>query len=185
MLELVQGFLIALDIHEHVMRLVHLGDGEGHLTPAPVLEAVDRTLAGGDGAAVALDHCGHLLALIGMDDEYDFVMTHAVSLWVKPPVMRSGEARWAGPPNSPAIGEARDYKGKAPSSANISQAPPIERLRRDSNKMTPLATETLRLSTCPNMGILTSWSQVSRVRRRMPSPSAPSTHARAAGSRAE
>ena len=93
MFELVQGFLIALDVHEHVVRLVHLGDGKGHLAPAPVFEPVDRALAAGDGAAVAFDHRGHLLALIGMDDEYDFVMAHAVSLWVKPPVMRNGEAR--------------------------------------------------------------------------------------------
>src|ERR1035437_4540778 len=95
MLEFVQGFLIALDVHEHVMRLVHLGDGIGHLAPAPVFEAEDRTLAAGDRAAIALDHRGHLLALIGMDDEYDFVMSHAVSLWVEPPVMRNGEARRA------------------------------------------------------------------------------------------
>src|SRR5476649_2901448 len=99
MLEFVQGFLIALDVHEHVMRLVHLGDGKSHLAPAPVFEAVDRTLADGDGAAIALDHRRHLLALIGMDDKYYFVMSHAVSLWVKPPVMRNGEARWAGSMN--------------------------------------------------------------------------------------
>src|SRR5476649_97463 len=99
MLEFVQGFLIALDVHEHVMRLVHLGDGKGHLAPAPVFEAVDHTLAACDGAAIALDHRGHLLALIGMDNKYDFVMSHAVSLWVKPPVMRNAEARRPGSMN--------------------------------------------------------------------------------------
>ena len=56
-----------------------------------------------------------------------------------------------------------------------------ERRRRASNRQTPAATETLRLSTVPCMGMLTSWSQVSRVRRRMPSPSAPSTQAWATG----
>src|SRR5471032_2319432 len=99
MLEFVQGFLIALDVHEHVMRLVHLGDGIGHLTPAPVFEAVDQTFAASDRTAVALDHRRHLLALIGMNDEYDFVMSHAISLWVRPPVMRNGEARQAGSTN--------------------------------------------------------------------------------------
>ncbi len=56
------------------------------------------------------------------------------------------------------------------------------RRRRDSNRQTPLATETFRLATLPRMGIRTSRSQRSRVRRRMPSPSAPSTQAIAAGS---
>src|ERR1041385_2748276 len=56
------------------------------------------------------------------------------------------------------------------------------RLRRDSNRHTPLATETFRLSTLPRIGMRSRRSQRSRVSRRMPSPSAPSTHAIAAGS---
>src|SRR5690606_15527786 len=46
-----------------------------------------------------------------------------------------------------------------------------------SYKQTALATLTFRLSTEPSMGICTSSSQVSRVSRRMPSPSAPITQA--------
>jgi len=56
------------------------------------------------------------------------------------------------------------------------------RRRRDSNRQTPLATETFRLATLPRMGMRASISQRSRVRRRMPSPSEPSTQAIAAGS---
>src|SRR5450830_1736579 len=51
------------------------------------------------------------------------------------------------------------------------------RCRRASYRQTPDATETFRLSTEPNMGMLTRISQVSRVRRRMPSPSEPMTNA--------
>jgi hypothetical protein len=39
---------------------------------------VDAAAARGDVAFVAFDHGGHLLALIGMDDKYDFVMPHLV-----------------------------------------------------------------------------------------------------------
>src|SRR3954462_3806896 len=53
----------------------------------------------------------------------------------------------------------------------------LRRRRTDSNRHTPADTETLRLSTSPAIGIFTSRSHVSRVRRRMPSPSAPSTQA--------
>ena len=61
-------------------------------------------------------------------------------------------------------------------------SPRYARRRRDSNRHTPLATETFRLSTLPRIGMRTRRSQRSRVSRRMPSPSAPSTHAIAAGS---
>ena len=56
---------------------------------------------------------------------------------------------------------------------------PIYFLRRrtDSKRHTPADTETLRLSTSPAIGIRTSKSQFSRVSRRIPSPSAPSTQA--------
>ena len=51
------------------------------------------------------------------------------------------------------------------------------RWRSASNRQTPAATDTLRLSTAPAIGIRTSWSQVLRVSWRMPSPSLPSTKA--------
>src|SRR6185503_10260845 len=51
------------------------------------------------------------------------------------------------------------------------------RWRTASNMATPAATETLRLSIVPGIRIRTSPSQCSRVSRRMPSPSPPSTSA--------
>ena len=55
------------------------------------------------------------------------------------------------------------------------------RWRRVSASTIPVLTDTLRLSTVPSMGMETSASQCSRVRRRMPSPSLPITQATAAG----
>jgi hypothetical protein len=80
--ELVERLLIDLDVHQHVVCLVDLGDRVGELPAAPVFEAVDPAVLAGDGRAIPLDHRRHLLALVGMHDEYDFVMTHADrSLW--------------------------------------------------------------------------------------------------------
>src|SRR5205814_10575600 len=86
---------IALDVHEHVVRLVDLLDLVGELPATPVLEAVHGALARRDDASVALDHLRHLLALVGMDDENDLVMPHALDLLLgwQPPVMRGGVAR--------------------------------------------------------------------------------------------
>lgn len=47
------------------------------------------------------------------------------------------------------------------------------RWRTASNRQTPVATETFRLLTLPDIGNLTRKSQCSRVSRRMPLPSAP------------
>src|SRR5207302_11372284 len=51
----------------------------------------------------------------------------------------------------------------------------------DSKRTTPAATDTLRLSTSPRIGMRTRTSQLSRVSRRIPSPSAPRTQATASG----
>jgi hypothetical protein len=73
-LELVQRVVGHFDVHEHVVRLEHLLDRIGELAAAPILDAMDLAVAGGDGVAVSLDHRGHLLALIGMHDENDLVV---------------------------------------------------------------------------------------------------------------
>jgi hypothetical protein len=39
---------------------------------------MNRALSLGDEALVSLDHLRHLLALVGMDDENDLVMPHAL-----------------------------------------------------------------------------------------------------------
>src|SRR4051812_37802474 len=100
-LELAERLVVALDVHEHVVRLVHFLDRVGKLAPAPILEAMHAAVAGGDHALVALDHRGHLLALVGMDDENDLVMSHArvdsfsygLGLLIGPTAMRSGVTR--------------------------------------------------------------------------------------------
>src|SRR3954452_27064 len=89
-LELVQRFLVDLDVHEHIVGFVHLLDLKGELAPAPVFQSMDAAVAAGHHALVALDHRGHLLALIGMDDKYNFVVSHRISLWVSPRMRR----RW-------------------------------------------------------------------------------------------
>src|SRR4030095_10571945 len=81
-LELGQRFAVDTDVHQHVMGLVDLGDRVSELAPTPVLETVDPAILAGDGRAIPLDHRGHLLALVRMHDENDFVVTHAEhSLW--------------------------------------------------------------------------------------------------------
>ena len=50
-------------------------------------------LPGGDRVAVALDHRGHLLALIGMDNENDLVMAQVNLLMGEAP--RMGAKRWS------------------------------------------------------------------------------------------
>ena len=41
--QLVERFLARFDIHQQVVRFVHLGDRMGELAPAPVFRAVNRT----------------------------------------------------------------------------------------------------------------------------------------------
>src|SRR5262249_36707095 len=81
------------------VRLVHLGQRKGKLAAAPVLEPVDIAVPRGHRGTVTLDHGRHLLALVRMDDETDFVMSHAISLWIVPPAhapLRPGDAGAAG-----------------------------------------------------------------------------------------
>src|SRR5690349_54224 len=85
MLELPERLRVALDVHENVVRLVNLGEREGELAAAPVLEPVYLAVLGAHRRAVAVDHRRDLLALVRVNDETNFVMSHALSLWIKPP----------------------------------------------------------------------------------------------------
>ena len=67
--------------------------GEGVVTAAFILTVRWRNTAslnalGSDDSAIALDHAGHLFALVRMDDKADFVMAHAISFWDIPSAMR-------------------------------------------------------------------------------------------------
>jgi hypothetical protein len=74
--ELGERLLIAFDVEQDVVRLVHLGYGECQLAPAPILETMHRAAAGTDHALVAIDHRRNLLALIRVDQKHDFIMPH-------------------------------------------------------------------------------------------------------------
>jgi hypothetical protein len=73
---------------------------------------MDVAAPGSGHGAVALDHRGHLLALIGMHDKYNFVVTHAdCSSWTL--IGRSIDPEFGqfSPAASPsAAGEARNPK---------------------------------------------------------------------------
>ena len=62
------------------MRLVHLGDRVGQLAPSPIFKPVDTAALPGDHRAIPLDHPGHLLALVRVNNKDDFVVMHADSL---------------------------------------------------------------------------------------------------------
>src|SRR5689334_22124604 len=72
------------------MRFGELLDHVGHLAPTPVFHTVNNAAAAGDDALVALDHRRDLLALVRMDDKYDFVMTHANSFWTDSKIAHPG-----------------------------------------------------------------------------------------------
>ena len=78
-LQLFERLAPHFDVHQQVVRLVDLGHRVGKLPAAPILGAMDHPAAPFDQGAVTLDHAGHLIALIGVNHEYDFVMSHAVS----------------------------------------------------------------------------------------------------------
>ncbi len=89
------------------------------------------------------------------------------------------------------VADARSYEGRTgPHGKQTPKRLPamtadedyLSRRLRTSYRHTPLATETFRLSTVPIIGSDTSRSQLSLVRRRRPSPSAPITIPRAPSS---
>ena len=79
-LEVVYHLRAALDVHQNVVRLVHLGDGIGELAASPVLEAMDLAFLRLDDRSIALDHRGHLFALIRMDQDDDLVVSQGALL---------------------------------------------------------------------------------------------------------
>jgi len=91
MFQFAQDFLVAFDIHQHVMCLVNFLDRVSQLAASPVFQTVDLAAFGSDQRAITLDHRGHLLALIGMHNKHDFVMSHYISLWLSPPLA----VRWS------------------------------------------------------------------------------------------
>ena len=58
---------------------MHFADGISKWTPAPVLTTMNLATIAFDEAAIFFDHRGHLLALIWMHEEHDFVVSHEYS----------------------------------------------------------------------------------------------------------
>ena len=94
--------------------------------------------------------------------------------WVPPPAWGARDGQRRQPHEG---GQQHDGIEKAFHGFSMAQPAASTRCRRDSLSTMPVATDTFRLSTVPNIGMLTSRSQCSRVRRRMPSPSEPMTQA--------
>src|SRR5690606_12430800 len=91
-----QRFAVAFDVQANVVCLGQFLDHVCQLATAPVFDTVYDTTTGGNDTFVALDHGGHLLALIRMDNKYDFVMTHVSSLWTiknRPPRRQTSVGR--------------------------------------------------------------------------------------------
>src|SRR6185437_6437872 len=101
--QLVDRLGAALDVEQRVMGLGQMLDRIGERAAPPVLDTVDLAAFGLDQRLVALDHAGHLLALVRMDQEHDFIMTHCVSSWVSP-WQRAGAGQ---PPERKSASEAR------------------------------------------------------------------------------
>ena len=80
-LEFLERGAIDLDVEADVVRLGDLVDRIGQLPPTPILDAMDLSGLAGHQSLVTREHRRNLLALIGMDDQYDLVMTHELSLW--------------------------------------------------------------------------------------------------------
>jgi hypothetical protein len=75
-LQLVERFRVALDVHQHVVRLVDFLDRIRELAAAPVFEAVNFAVLAGNHLAITVDHRRDLFALVRMNDKNDLVMSH-------------------------------------------------------------------------------------------------------------
>src|SRR5690606_2428601 len=82
MLELFKRGVTAFDVHAHIVCLDQFFDRVGQLTATPVLKAVNRAFLAGDERLIALDHGRNLFALVRVNNENYFVMTHRSSFWM-------------------------------------------------------------------------------------------------------
>ncbi len=80
--ELGQRLAVDLDVHQHVVGFVDLGDRERELPTAPVFQAMHGAVTGRDHALVAFQHRRNLLTLVGVHQKNDLVMSHCCSLWI-------------------------------------------------------------------------------------------------------
>src|SRR5215470_2706678 len=65
------------------MRLVNFGDRVRELAAPPIFLAMDLALGAFDEAAIPLEHRGHLLTLVRVDQKHDFVVSQQTPLGFK------------------------------------------------------------------------------------------------------
>ena len=58
------------------MGFMDLCDRKGELPAAPIFESMNDAFAAFDKRLIAFDHARHLIALIGMHEKDDFVVSH-------------------------------------------------------------------------------------------------------------
>ena len=78
----------ALNVHEHIVGLDKLVNRISKLTTSPILNAVHFAALLENEVLVAFNHRRHLLGLIRVHDDTQFIMTHYSSLRKKPPERR-------------------------------------------------------------------------------------------------
>jgi hypothetical protein len=78
MLKLIQRRLAALDVEAQVVCFDKFLYRVSQLTTAPVFGAVDFATLRRHKRLVALNHGGHLLALVWVNNKSNFVMAHAM-----------------------------------------------------------------------------------------------------------
>jgi hypothetical protein len=78
MLKLIERRLAALNVEAQVVCFDEFLDGISELTTAPVFGAVDFSTLRRHKRLIALNHGGHLLALVWVNNKNNFVMAHAM-----------------------------------------------------------------------------------------------------------
>jgi hypothetical protein len=68
--------LISFNVHAQVVGFAQLVNLVGQLAATPVFDTVNFSTAGNNHAFVTLQHGWNLFALIRMNQQNDFVMTH-------------------------------------------------------------------------------------------------------------
>src|SRR5690606_2501366 len=87
--QLFQCFGAALDVEHDVVSFVDRVDRVSQLTATPIFQTVNLAAVFFDQLGVTLNHRVNLLALVRVNQKYDFVMTHFVLLtgYSQPPKM--------------------------------------------------------------------------------------------------
>lgn len=77
-----QGFGVVFDVYQNVVGFVYVVDGVGQLMMVLVFQMVDFVVVFFDGFGVMFDYVIDLFVLVGVNQEYDFVMMYKCFLWV-------------------------------------------------------------------------------------------------------